>query len=262
MRFFMVLIMTAWVAGCTVGPDYIRPNINAPAAYRFEDKEARDTANTQWWRQFQDPVLDALIIEALLNNKNIRLAAANVEKAAGVLTQTRSPLFPQDRLQWKWNKATGKRRGRDPRALFGDQPADHVSVARQCQLGDRSVGPHPATVRSGAGGPSGYRGGKAGCHPFSGIIGSRQLYPAPGSRHAADDFQAHACHIRRVGQDIRIAIQIRPGVADEPRAGAYPIRNSRRDDSADRVADRPDGKRALDPAWTKSGTHSTRQNDF
>jgi len=95
MRFFMVFIMTAWVAGCTVGPDYIHPNINVPDAYRFEDKEARGTANTDWWKQFQDPVLDALIIEALLNNRNIRLAAANVEKAAGVLTQTRSTLFPQ-----------------------------------------------------------------------------------------------------------------------------------------------------------------------
>ncbi len=95
MRFFMVFIMAAWVAGCRVGPDYIHPNINVPDAYRFEDKEARDTANTDWWKQFQDPVLDALIIEALLNNKNIRLAAANVEKAAGVLTQTRSTLFPQ-----------------------------------------------------------------------------------------------------------------------------------------------------------------------
>ncbi len=95
MRYIMVFIMIAWVAGCTVGPDYIRPNINTPVAYRFEDKEAQDAANTDWWKQFQDPVLDALIREALLNNKDIRLAAANVEKAAGVLTQTRSSLFPQ-----------------------------------------------------------------------------------------------------------------------------------------------------------------------
>lgn len=95
MRLFFVFIITAWITGCTVGTDYIRPNINAPAAYRFEDKEARDTANSQWWRQFQDPVLDALISEALLNNKDIQLAAANVEKAAGVLAQTRSPLFPK-----------------------------------------------------------------------------------------------------------------------------------------------------------------------
>lgn len=95
MRFFWVFILLALASGCTVGPDYLRPQINTPAAYRFEDKEARDTANTEWWKQFQDPVLEALILDALLNNKNIKLAAANVEKAAGVLTQTRSPLFPQ-----------------------------------------------------------------------------------------------------------------------------------------------------------------------
>jgi outer membrane protein, multidrug efflux system len=95
MRCFMVLMISALIAGCTVGPDYIRPKVDVPATYRFEDKEARDTANTEWWKQFQDPELDTLIIEALLNNKNVQLAAANVENAAGVLTQTRSQFFPQ-----------------------------------------------------------------------------------------------------------------------------------------------------------------------
>ena len=73
----------------------MRPPVDAPAAFRFEPKDARDTANTAWWKQFGDPVLDALIAEALANNLNVKIAAANVEQAAGVLTQTRSPLFPQ-----------------------------------------------------------------------------------------------------------------------------------------------------------------------
>jgi multidrug efflux system outer membrane protein len=114
MRIFMVLMFTALVAGCTVGPDYIRPNIDVPAAYRFEDKEARDTANTQWWQQFQDPELDALIVEALLNNRSIRLAAANVEKAAGVLTQTRSSLFPQIDYSGSGTKQRASEQGATP----------------------------------------------------------------------------------------------------------------------------------------------------
>jgi multidrug efflux system outer membrane protein len=73
----------------------VRPKINAPAAFQYEEKEARDTANTEWWKQFQDPVLDSLIAEALANNKSVQIAAANVEQAAAVLTQTRSPLYPQ-----------------------------------------------------------------------------------------------------------------------------------------------------------------------
>ena len=95
MRWILVLMTVALAAGCTVGPDYIRPEVDVPSAYRFEDKSAQDTVNTEWWKQFQDPELDALISEALIYNKNIRIAAANIEKATGVLTQTRSQLFPQ-----------------------------------------------------------------------------------------------------------------------------------------------------------------------
>jgi multidrug efflux system outer membrane protein len=83
------------VAGCMVGPDYQRPRVDAPAAFRYEIPNAEDTADTVWWRKFRDPVLDGLIAEALAANKNVKIAAANIEQAAGVLTQTRAPLFPQ-----------------------------------------------------------------------------------------------------------------------------------------------------------------------
>ena len=78
-----------------IGPNYRRPAVDTPQAFRYEVKDARDTVNTLWWQQFQDPVLDRLIAEALANNKSVKIAAANVEQAAGLLTQTRSQLFPQ-----------------------------------------------------------------------------------------------------------------------------------------------------------------------
>ena len=83
------------LAGCMMGPDYVRPKIDAPSAFRYEVKEAAETVDTEWWKQFGDPVLDALIAEALANNLNLKVAVANVDQAAGVLTQTRSQLFPQ-----------------------------------------------------------------------------------------------------------------------------------------------------------------------
>jgi multidrug efflux system outer membrane protein len=83
------------LTGCTVGPDYVKPAIDAPKTFVYESKQAADTANTAWWKQFDDPVLDGYIAEALANNQNVKVAAANVEQAAGVLTQTRSGLFPQ-----------------------------------------------------------------------------------------------------------------------------------------------------------------------
>ena len=85
----------ALASGCMVGPDYRRPAVDAPAAFIYAPKDAADTADTTWWRQFNDPVLDNLIAEALAHNLNIKVAAANVEQAAGVLTQARSGLFPQ-----------------------------------------------------------------------------------------------------------------------------------------------------------------------
>ena len=93
-RVFIVAVACA-LTGCMVGPDYTRPEVNAPKAFIYATKDAADTANTTWWKQYHDPVLDGLINEALANNLNVKVAVANVEQAAGVLTQTRSGLFPQ-----------------------------------------------------------------------------------------------------------------------------------------------------------------------
>lgn len=95
MRRLALIWLSANLAGCMVGPDYRRPDLDIPRSYRHEIAEARDAANTAWWRQFGDPVLDGLIARALAGNKNLGIAAANIEQAAGVLSQVRSPLFPQ-----------------------------------------------------------------------------------------------------------------------------------------------------------------------
>jgi multidrug efflux system outer membrane protein len=96
MRAIAVAAVTvALCTGCTMGPDYVRQPVDAPAAFRFEPRDVADTANTAWWKQFGDPVLDQLIDAALANNLNVRVAAANVEQAAAIFTQTRSGLFPQ-----------------------------------------------------------------------------------------------------------------------------------------------------------------------
>jgi outer membrane protein, multidrug efflux system len=95
MRALAVLFICGCVAACAVGPDYVKPKVDTPQQYRFAEKDVQDTANTEWWKQFDDPVLDQLITEALAHNKNVQIAAANVEQAAGALTQTRSQFFPQ-----------------------------------------------------------------------------------------------------------------------------------------------------------------------
>jgi len=82
-------------AGCTVGPAYQRPAIDAPAAFRFDAKDARETADTAWWQQFQDPEIDRLIGIALAENKDVQIAAARIDAFLGQFRSTRSLLFPQ-----------------------------------------------------------------------------------------------------------------------------------------------------------------------
>ena len=70
----VLLILT----GCmTVGPDYKRPAIDTPVAWRFEEKEIRDLANTAWWQQFNDPVLNGLVTTALEQNKDLLIATCS-----------------------------------------------------------------------------------------------------------------------------------------------------------------------------------------
>ena len=83
------------LAGCMVGPDYVRPKVDSPAVFRFEPRQTAETADTEWWKQYGDPVLDQLIRDALAANWNVKIAAANVESASAVVTQTRAPMFPQ-----------------------------------------------------------------------------------------------------------------------------------------------------------------------
>lgn len=91
----IIFMFVLSVAGCMVGPDYQRPEVDIPAGFRYEPKGAYHGFDNKWWKQFNDPVLDQLIDQALLNNKDLKIAAANIDGAAGILTTTRSALFPQ-----------------------------------------------------------------------------------------------------------------------------------------------------------------------
>jgi multidrug efflux system outer membrane protein len=95
MKKAIILLVAVALAGCMVGPDYRRPSVDVPQSFRFEDKEAKDLANTAWWEQFNDPVLNELIQIALQENKDVKIAAARIGQFVGQYMTTRSRLFPQ-----------------------------------------------------------------------------------------------------------------------------------------------------------------------
>ncbi len=64
LRLLMALTAAA-IVGCTVGPDYERPELDMPETWRFDYAEAAAAINTRWWEYFDDPVLTELIETAL-----------------------------------------------------------------------------------------------------------------------------------------------------------------------------------------------------
>jgi multidrug efflux system outer membrane protein len=91
----LLCILLLTLTGCmTVGPDYKRPAVDTPSAWRFEEKEVRDLANTAWWQQFKDPVLDRLVSHALQENKDLLIATARIEEFFGRYFSTRGDQFP------------------------------------------------------------------------------------------------------------------------------------------------------------------------
>jgi outer membrane protein, multidrug efflux system len=89
------------MTGCMVGPNYHRPKLDVPAAYRDSaaasspQAAAASLGEQKWWTVFEDDELQKLIRTALEQNYNLRIAASRVLQAQAQVTATRSNQFPQ-----------------------------------------------------------------------------------------------------------------------------------------------------------------------
>jgi outer membrane protein, multidrug efflux system len=97
--YIAVTAAAALLAGCTVGPNYKRPEVGLPANFRapepLPEAQAVSIADLKWFEVFRDPQLEGLIRTALAQNYDLRDAVARVEEARANLGVTRSNQFPQ-----------------------------------------------------------------------------------------------------------------------------------------------------------------------
>ena len=85
----------ALFAGCAVGPNYRRPVVDSPPAFRIENQTANSPySDLNWWQVYQDPTLQALVQEAFTNNYDLRIAVARVEEYRALAMQARSYFVP------------------------------------------------------------------------------------------------------------------------------------------------------------------------
>jgi multidrug efflux system outer membrane protein len=95
----VTFIAAVLLAGCTVGPNYRRPEIPVPATFRapapLPEPQAASLADLKWFEVFHDDKLQELIRAALEQNYDLRDAVARVEEARANLGVTRSNQLPQ-----------------------------------------------------------------------------------------------------------------------------------------------------------------------
>jgi len=106
-RTLLCLTMLAMVAGCNIGPRYVKPsalppNATAPTVYKEipptpgwkTADPAETTLRGKWWQTFGDPVLDALEDRVDVSNQNLKAAVAQYDASREQVKVIRSNLFP------------------------------------------------------------------------------------------------------------------------------------------------------------------------
>lgn len=103
-----LLSMTMTMSACTVGPDYVRPEVPTPAAYKsampgdaaistqdWKPAQPADAApRAPWWEVYGDPQLNALEERVIVSNQTVAAAAARYRGARAAVRQARSAFFP------------------------------------------------------------------------------------------------------------------------------------------------------------------------
>lgn len=98
-KFIMAAMLPVMLAACAVGPDYVRPGVEAPAAYKesgnWKVGEPRDhLSRGKWWEIFNDPKLNALEEQVNISNQNVHVAEAQFRQAQALAQGARAGYFP------------------------------------------------------------------------------------------------------------------------------------------------------------------------
>jgi multidrug efflux system outer membrane protein len=117
-RLAVALLSLGLAPACAVGPNYVRPPVEAPEDYRghVDAPEATSIADLPWWEVFEDEVLQKLILESLEANYDLKTAVYRVEQAKAQVGVAQSPFYPQIGYQ--------SSSGRQHQPELKNQPAD------------------------------------------------------------------------------------------------------------------------------------------
>lgn len=92
--------LTAVLAGCTVGPDYVRPDVKAATSFHndvvMQSRQAPPApALDTWWDGFRDPELSTIVQRVMAENLDLAASQARVEQARAMAGHARADRMPQ-----------------------------------------------------------------------------------------------------------------------------------------------------------------------
>jgi NodT family efflux transporter outer membrane factor (OMF) lipoprotein len=97
LKFIATVFITLLVSGCAVGPDYQTPKMPVPTQWQggtHATAHSDTTQAEQWWRTFNDPILNQLIADAIIANLDIKQALVRVRDARAQRTATFASALP------------------------------------------------------------------------------------------------------------------------------------------------------------------------
>jgi NodT family efflux transporter outer membrane factor (OMF) lipoprotein len=93
---FLLMLITTLNGCVTVGPDYIRPNVEVSKEWRNQPSNNDGSTNTlsEWWKSLSDPKLSELVERAVKNNLDLKKAVASIREARARRGLARAGYFP------------------------------------------------------------------------------------------------------------------------------------------------------------------------
>lgn len=98
-RIALWIVAAATLAGCKAGPEYVRPAVEVPEAYKegfaWQKAQPRDhVARGNWWAAFGNAELDQLLAQVTVTNQTLIASEAQYRQAVALAEQARSAFFP------------------------------------------------------------------------------------------------------------------------------------------------------------------------
>ncbi|MCK9260683.1 MAG: TolC family protein, partial [Azoarcus sp.] len=96
----MACLAALLLGGCALGPDFQRPTVDTPAAFRAAEgwklaEHGAPTLEQNWWERYQDPTLNSLLPQVEVSNQNVVAAQAQYRQALALVAGSRAQALPE-----------------------------------------------------------------------------------------------------------------------------------------------------------------------